>query len=135
MKRNRIVIDTIEFEKFGEKKTLSLHGDFVDGTPMYFVEWSGERIIGNPLFNSAEVLFRNIRQVLYDVYGWSYCEECDGMKQGTAKFKVVYLNEHVRVYDLCPEHYGEYCEMRMMEQTEISIITKIEHDIEVVLDE
>ena len=137
MQQNKTVIDVTEFEKFdSETKTLFLYGDFgKNKEPTYFVEWNGKRIHSDKSFSSMKSLFQDIQQVLYDIYDWSYCEECNKMTKDVAQFRIVYTNGTIRDFVLCPNHYSAYCEMRMMDSSDISTITKEEHDLEVFLDE
>ena len=124
MSKEKIVIESIEFE---DEKKLELCGNFND-SPMYSVYWNGKHLMNYELYNKAEILFNKIFIVLCDLYGWYWCEECSEHKQGTEKYVVHYDDGHKREYTLCPNHYAAYCEVRMMDDGNISHIVPVDRD-------
>lgn len=111
-------------QEFDTGKVLDLRVEINDGVPMWFLCWCGTRLENNREFSPMMSKFHTVKKVLYEVYGWAWCDECKKMEPHVKKYTVHYEGGSKQTSSMCPHMYAGYCEARMQDDSIISHITE-----------
>ena len=121
MKPENNVIHSIEFEM---GQVLDFRIETPNGSPMFFICWKGERIDNNIDYHHLMSKFHTIKKVLWEVYGWAYCDECNKMEYGVKEYTLEYNVGTKTSRRLCSKWLSGYKER--MKRGEIASITEKE---------
>ena len=108
LKPEDTVIHSIEFEM---GQVLDFRIETPNGSPMFFICWKGERIDNNIDYHRLMSKFHTLKKVLWEIYGWAYCDECDKMEYGVRKFTIEYDVGTKETMRLCPHTLGAHKEL------------------------
>ena len=120
MKIENNVIHLVEFEM---GQILDLRIEIFQGRPMFSIWWKGQRLENNIEYGPVMAKFGLLKKVLWDIYGWAFCEECRKMEYGVKTYTLTYDVGTKVNRALCPKFLSGY---KTAMERDVSDIIRIE---------
>ena len=105
-----VIVEFTEFE-MGEVLAINISTDG-NQTPYFYITWKGKRKgLQRHDYMTTYNIYHTIRQVLYDLYGWDYCVECQKSVPKVKNYLIAKKGWSAKEMRLCPFHYNAYEEL------------------------